>query len=656
MTPLEERLKSALDARAETFEASQTAWLEVRRRTPLPPRRARWLLAAVPVVMIALFVPVLLNGGLGRNSANDPDTVYRQLMAELTPLGDPVELSEPVEARLWFAKGRMGNPVFCMLARRGQEPYGSCGGVSALGEGTAEGSLSAEDAATVLDFGLVVPEATQVRAVTGDGRRIPGAIHRVAGAPVSIWTVSFPAAEQVAKVEFVDAGQRVLGEMPREMRSSRREAKPAGPPYELPGALTLRPYLVPNETQPGATDLTVIWERGGREVSSLSLKARDLWTGGGEEYPVHLQVEDGVVFGAARPDVVRIEVSVGGKTLTLTPRPDPWQLNVGVFAQPADVTAEAGSLDITAFDSRGAEVWRSEPEQPEARPSGKRIGALASVPGTEDFALGPVQVWYEKGHEGVELCSSGGVRPDGSQAGGCSSAETDRNTFQRHGTVSYLPEPGAELSYGVLPGEAEAVSAVTADGTRLPAAIVPVKGGPAPVWAVRYPRGTKIAAFAFREKGRELERIVMMDRSCWKADRPEGAGQALPGGVSAHISAPSCLHFWKDGKAQPGSFDRLPGTTLRHVIGKERPVQWSEAKGVWYGFALAGTARVEGVSRTGRVSARTVPDPWGHGVVLFAAPTPEEVTKKGLNWPDLSLTGYAADGSVLWEWKDAGLS
>ncbi|MFI6496344.1 hypothetical protein [Nonomuraea typhae] len=653
MTPLEERLKTALDARAQTFEVSQNAWLEVRRRTPLPPRRARWLLAAVPVVMIALFVPVLLNGGLGRNSANDPDTVYRQLMAELTPLGDPVELGE---AKLWFAKGKLGNPVFCMLARRGQEPYGSCGGVSALGKGTHEGSLTAEDAATVLSFGLVVPEATQVRALTGDGRRIPGAIHRVAGAPVSIWTLSVPAAEQVAKVEFVDAGQRVLGETSWETLRSRRNAKPAGPPYELPGALTLRPYLVPNETQPGATDLTVIWERGGREVSSLSLKARDLWKGGDRDYPVLLQAEDGVVFGAARPDVARIEVSLNGKALTLTPRPDPWQLSVGLFAQPADVTSEMGSFSITAFDARGAEIWRSEPKRPRARPSGKRIGALAFVHGTEDFALGPVQVWYQKGPEGVELCSSGGVRPDGSQAGGCSSADTDRNVFQRFETVSYLPEPGARLAFGVLPGEAEAVTAVTADGTRLPAALVPVKGGPAPVWAIRYPRDTEIAAFAVREKGRELERIVMMDRSCWKADRPEGRGQTLAGGVSAHISAPSCLHFWKDGKPQPGSFDRLPGTALRHVLGKERPVQWSEAKGVWYGFALAGTARVEGVSKTGRVSAQTVPDPWGHGVVLFAAPTPAEVAKKGLNWPGLSFTGYAADGSVLWEWKNAELS
>ncbi|NUR88069.1 MAG: hypothetical protein HOY71_28615, partial [Nonomuraea sp.] len=60
MNSLEERLKAALDARAATFDAAPQAWLEVQRRTPRPRGRARWLLAAVPVVLIALLVPVLL--------------------------------------------------------------------------------------------------------------------------------------------------------------------------------------------------------------------------------------------------------------------------------------------------------------------------------------------------------------------------------------------------------------------------------------------------------------------------------------------------------------------------------------------------------------------------------------------------------------------
>ncbi|MFI6902850.1 hypothetical protein ACIBKY_16435 [Nonomuraea sp. NPDC050394] len=658
MTPLEERLKAALDARAQTYEAGQNAWLSVRARTPMPPRRGRWLLAAIPVAVIALFVPVLLNGGLGRNSAADPGTLQRQLMTGLTPVGEPVELGG---LKLWFAKGRLGNPQFCALSGGGREPVGSCAAVHLMGPGTYEGSVAGKEATTVLDYGLASPESAQVRAVTGDGRQIAGTVHRVPGAPGVIWSVSFAAAEQVTKVEFLDAAQRVLGEMPRSMLAGRsRKAKPAGLPYEMAGGLSLRPYQVPNDTQPGATDLEVIWTRAGKEVGSISLKDAYLWKGGGADrpWPVHLQAEDGVVFGAARPDVARVVWTRQGRELTLTPRPDPWGLNLGLFALTADARDEDRGHTLVAYDARGTEIWRDDapPAREEPGPVREPISDKVVVPGTEDFSFGPVELWFAKDSEGTMLCASGGVRPDGGKSGGCSTYRLDRRLSSRDTLTTYLPEPGAELAYGVLSPATEAVTAVTIDGTRIPAQILKVKGGPAAVWAVRYPANVKIAAFSHREKGRELERVDTWDHSCWQTPTPEGTGQALPGGVTAHLQAPMCLHFWKDGKTLPGFFERLPGTNLRTVIGRERPVQWGQHKSIWYGFALPGTARVEGASKSGRVAAETVPDPWGHGVAMFAAPVPDGVAKKGLHWPDLSFTGYDAAGKVLWTWDRAGLS
>ena len=81
MNDMEERLRAAFDAQARTYEPDPHAWARIMERRPRR-RPARWLLAALPVALLTVFVPVLLNGGLGRNSAIDPTGVYQQLMKE----------------------------------------------------------------------------------------------------------------------------------------------------------------------------------------------------------------------------------------------------------------------------------------------------------------------------------------------------------------------------------------------------------------------------------------------------------------------------------------------------------------------------------------------------------------------------------------------
>ncbi|MFC7714999.1 hypothetical protein [Nonomuraea recticatena] len=65
MNDLEERLRAALDARAQTYETSPTAWLRVQERRRGPLRRWGVVLVALPVALVALLVPVLLGGFQG---------------------------------------------------------------------------------------------------------------------------------------------------------------------------------------------------------------------------------------------------------------------------------------------------------------------------------------------------------------------------------------------------------------------------------------------------------------------------------------------------------------------------------------------------------------------------------------------------------------
>lgn len=660
MNSLEDRLKAALDARAQTFEAGPNAWLEVRRRTPLPPRRGRWLLAALPVVMIAVFVPVLLSGGLGRNTAMDPDVLFQRLMQGKTLAGEPVVLDDPTEGtplRLWFAKAKLGNPEFCSIMQRAdQEPFGSCEGLSQVFNGWYEGSTGKEGAETVMDYGVTRPDIVQVKAVTAEGKRISGEVHRPEGAPLPIWTVTYSGKERVTAMEFLDATSKVVGQVPREfLMSVGRNARPAGPPYEQPGGLVARPYQIDNETVPGAKDMLVAWARGGKDVMRLTLKPQYLFKdpATGKDFPVTLASEYGVLFGAARKDVARIEVSGGGAPVTLTTAPDPWNLGLALFAAPYDGAAKGWQYSLlVAYDAQGKEVFRHEPtprkdEEPEGR--GKRVGAEITLPGTQDFTYGPVRAWFAKSDGQTMLCASGGVRPDGGKGNGCNDASADPHSLGRSTVRTYLPEPGVTVAYGTLAQDRVGASAILPDGRRIPAEIVRAKGAPAAVWAIRYPTNTKIAAIAYQIKGKQLEQLWMEDHSCWEIEKPEGTPAQLPGGLSATLHPGNCLKVWKDGKNRPGIFEAPPGGTLRDLLASDRPLRWVQDREDWYGIALPGTARIEATLKNGAmVTATTVPDPWKQGVVLFSGSVPKAIAKEGMSQPGQKITGYSADGRVLW--------
>ncbi|MGN9844688.1 hypothetical protein ACTMTI_41830 [Nonomuraea sp. H19] len=655
MNDLEQRLRSALDARARTFEASPDAWQRVREREPRR-SRARWVLAALPVALLAVFVPILLTGGLGRNSAADgADDIYRRLMADRTPAGESVTLDDPAggKLRLWFARGEMGQPVLCYIAERAQ-PYGACDGMidtMSTRSGWFEGSTARDGASRVMDYGVARQGVERVGAVTKSGKKISGTLLRPQGAPFLLWTVTYAAQDPVSKAVFTEPG-RTDYEMPRSTLTMRsRDDQPAGKTIEVAGGLTVGPY----KTKYGRA---LVWLRQGKHAGSVSLEPQYLL----KDAPVHLFPAGDRAYGAARKDIAQIQLSVAGeRETTAATRSDPWGLGIVLFAIDAQEGLDAG-YRLTAYDAAGKEVWHKDwaPRQRTQPNYGTQIGGTMTVPSTENFGYGPVRLRFVKERPSnvksaynYMICTSGGVGPEGDENGGCGAATFDDLNGFSHGTVhSFLPEPGTTISYGSARPDWESVDAVLKDGTRIHGSFLSAPGAPARAWYVKYPYGTQIAAHVFKVKGRQLEQVWHTRHDCWGAKPSQGRPHALTRGITALLHVNNCLLFAKGSKRLPGYSEPVPGGKLRDILAAEHPLEWVQHKTDWYGFTLPGTARVEvALKGGGTATADTVPDPWGQGVLLFAGAVPEKAGKPGISWPGLRFTGYDAAGQVVWTYK-----
>ncbi|MFI6595432.1 hypothetical protein ACIBHX_04240 [Nonomuraea sp. NPDC050536] len=666
MNTLEQRLKAALDARAQTFDASPRAWLDVQRRTRLPRGRGRWLLAAIPVIAIALIVPVLVNGGLGRTTAGDTDELYRKLMQGLTPASEQVLVDNPAEGRplrLWMARTKTGDPEFCSMVEQAKdEPYGSCYAPIRMAEersGWYEGTTRTDTSPSYVDYGLASTDVAKVTAVTDDGRRIDGTVHAFANAPWSIWTVTLNARDQVKTVEFVDGkGRPGMSEAPTSLRHESRRGRPTGMPLALPGGLVMQPYDY--DVEGGRLFLF----RQGKELGFMSLDKQWLFKDmdGQKDSPLNLYIDQDVAWGVAKLGTARVEITFGtGTPLTLQARPDPWNLGLAIFTGPTYFPADfipdwSQGVRQAGYDADGKLLWRKDlPARPDRKDDemyGAPIGEVMTVPGTDDFTGGPVKLWFTtiKLEKGKFLCSSGG------NAGtGCSPLESRHDMRSGPGwRDSYLPPPGSRLSYGPAADDLESADAVTEDGRRIPATITRPKDTPTALWYVRTPLNERVAAFAFRHKGRQLEEVWLESQHwCWDDKRPIAAGGPLGDGLVANLFDGPCLKFQRDGKEQPRAFEALPGGKLSGLLALgEHPLGWAYNKDVWYGFALAGTTRLTvTLPGGGQATADAVPDPWGHGVALFSGKIPEKVGKQGMFWRGMRFTGYGADGSVLWTYE-----
>ncbi|MEV6151668.1 hypothetical protein AB0L53_15110 [Nonomuraea sp. NPDC052129] len=661
MSDLEARLRAALEARAQTYEADPNAWLKVQRRTPSPAPRGRWLLAALPIALLAVFVPILLNGGLGRNSAGDPDTVYKQLMEGKTAAGEQVVVDDPARGkplRLWFARDPLGVPEVCFVAVPADgDPYGSCHDLRTAEiferSGMYEGSTRADTPSAYVDYGVADNDVAKVTAVLADGRRVDATVHRSEGAPMIIWTLALSAGDKVSRVEFVDArGRRGSDTSPKRLAGESSRHTPIGQPMRLPGEVTVRPY---DDKVQGRS---VFWFRGTKELGWVNLDLKDPMTA---KAPM-IHYEDGLIYTATKRDTVKIQMAVGSDApITMQGIPDPWNLDLNLFTaerlHPDDWTLGGW---WAGYDAAGKQLWREDQPRRTSSPESnfKRTGEPITVPGTDDFSKGPVRLSFGKYpyEDNLQLCATGGTGSNGGDQRGCARVrpESPSDGFSSSRVETYLPLPGSVVAFGAAQDDWLSIDAVLEDGRRLPATLTRGKDLPAPVWWVRYPRDAKVRAFAYKVRGKQIEQVDLTRRGwCWEDKKPLDAGHVFPGGLTANLHDGTCVKWWKDGKEQPGSFQPAPGGKLSDMIAvPELPLQWAGGREEWYGFTVPGTAKVDVTLKGGgRLTASTVPDPWDQGVLLFAGPVPKAVGNQGLSWPGMRFTGYGADGGVLWTYE-----
>lgn len=146
----------------------------------------RWILALMPLALVAC-------GG-----ATETSEIYQRVMQGKAPIGEVLTLSDP-PVRLWFARttDEDGDVRLC--------------GPDACGHEVSDHPEPAwaEDHEGDLYYGAARSGVADVRAVTAEGAKVDGTVHRPEGAPLAIWTVTVSGAA-VRGFEFVDAsGQPV---------------------------------------------------------------------------------------------------------------------------------------------------------------------------------------------------------------------------------------------------------------------------------------------------------------------------------------------------------------------------------------------------------------------------------------------------------------
>ncbi|MFI7133768.1 hypothetical protein ACIBQ1_49390 [Nonomuraea sp. NPDC050153] len=640
MNDLEERLRAALNARAQTYEPDPHAWARITQRRPRR-RPARWLLAALPVALLSVFVPALLNGGLGRNTAIDPTGIYQQLMKERTPLGKEAVVDNPSEGkplRIWFARGKLGYPEICYVVERAAgEPYGAC--VNAVEWQQVDawyvGSTERDGAATAMDWGLARQDVGAVAGVTEGGQEFPGTVRSLDGAPYRLWTVTYPSQEPMSRIRISDVKGKALGWWSRDGLAA-PGGQPMSAPMELSQGISVRPYRMPRSK--GGTQLT--WWRHGAELASQSL--------GEADSVVTMSAQRDVIVGFARRDVARIEVSFdSGRTASVETRPDPWNLGIALFAATSPSDDPAEGRHITAYDTAGKQIWQhDEPARTPMYEADKVAGEVMTLPGTESSGR-PVRIWFtQRSDEANQFCFTGGPAPNDSGMSGCSITFL-QGSYPFQQATTYLPDPGADIYFGPALADWESVEAVLHDGRRVRASFLRGTGTPHPVWHVSVPRDTEVGGFIVKAKGKPDKQVPNYSKSCARqAARSEAAPQTLPAGITA-LLVPGCAAFWENGEIVPALPGQLPGARLSDLLDAAQPVQWISLKTAWYGYAPAGTAKVELRTKDGATAtAEAVPDAWGQNVTLFAAPAP-----KGGTDETVALTGYDAGGKELWRYE-----
>ncbi|MBT2232638.1 hypothetical protein [Nonomuraea sp. NEAU-A123] len=365
---LESRLRTTLGHAAEHAPKAPS---ELRTHVVARSRRRRTrrqaLVAAVAVAAVA--VPLTLTAAGGKEGDGvatgtiDTRTSRPSVMDDKTPLGDRLMIGNPSEGRpltIWYAKGKTGTVLCRAYESRNGGGNESCGEPLDVRKATEQGStesLPAPSTGVVLYYGTAPAEVAGVTAVIKGGGRVTGTIHRPQGAPQGIWTVSAPVGKTVTTFEFADAEGRTKSRFTRKPTLfPEAKAEPIGPVVRMPGGLSVDLYEVPGKT--------LLWKLDGQVVGLHIVDAGHLMTDlGSNKYPVELRDYGKHWLGIASAKTARVTlIFADGRSVSADTQPDPWNLDVKLFAGTYDRTGDIyrEGFQVVGYDDAGVEIWQDK--------------------------------------------------------------------------------------------------------------------------------------------------------------------------------------------------------------------------------------------------------------------------------------------------------
>ncbi|MFG1679801.1 hypothetical protein ACGFNP_06475 [Nonomuraea sp. NPDC049269] len=363
---LESRLRTTLGHAAEHApKAPSDLRTHVVARSRRRRTRRQALVAAVAVVAVAVPLTLTTAGGQeGDGVATgtiDPHHRMPGVMDGKTPLGDRLVIGNPSENRpmtLWYAKGKSGTFLCRSIESRAGVGTEQCGKPIDEREGAEQGStesLPAPSTGVVLYYGTAPAEVARVTAVIKGGDRVTGTIHRPKGAPQSIWTVSAPAGKPATTFEFADAEGRTKSRFTRKPTFfPETAAEPIGPAVRMSGGLSVDLYKVP--------DKTLLWKLDGQVVGLHIVEHAPLTDTLGSRYPVELRDHGKRWFGLAPAKTARVTlIFADGRSVSAVTQPDPWHLDVKLFAGTHDHTGDIyrEGFQVVGYDDAGVEIWQA---------------------------------------------------------------------------------------------------------------------------------------------------------------------------------------------------------------------------------------------------------------------------------------------------------
>ncbi|NUW36513.1 hypothetical protein HTZ77_34670 [Nonomuraea sp. SMC257] len=334
---LENRLREALDAKAEIYEPDPRAWNKMTEKAARRRRARRFWTVVLPAVAAVVVVgTVALTEGL-----------FRALPAPAArPLGEVVTDGE---LKLWFDKVTLSDGKISDALCVETPAESRCRPYYLPKEPTAAGRLLDLNKNPVISIGVAGLDVTSLQGVeqSTDRKLAEGRLYTLKGATAKIWVMRH-APNDGLRFDFRgtgDKGYSIAGVLSR-----CSNLPPEGPAVELghgvsatfhKGCLT---WWIGGKSTNG-TDLGADFDAA-EEVRREPLVAM----GYGERW-----------YGLVRGGTARVEmVHPGGKRLSADAKPDPWGMGIAVFSVPADRPLNEQDHLVIGYDAAGKEIWRSE--------------------------------------------------------------------------------------------------------------------------------------------------------------------------------------------------------------------------------------------------------------------------------------------------------